>query len=73
MTMDEVTALLRERREMLMADLAIHCLMDLEEARSLVQPLVESGRVERFWRPMGSPLRVLCDCDREEVLRWRGE
>ncbi|MBF0612761.1 MAG: hypothetical protein HQL55_16690 [Magnetococcales bacterium] len=70
MAVQEVEAFLADRKEVLLADLAIHLLQDPEETRKLVEPLIAAGRVERIWRPMNSKLRNLCDCDREEVLKW---
>ncbi|MBF0609681.1 MAG: hypothetical protein G8345_01580 [Magnetococcales bacterium] len=72
MSVHEVEAFLAKRKEALLADLAIHLLQDPEETRKLVEPLIAARRVERIWRPMKSELRNLCDCDREEVLRWLG-
>ncbi|MBF0117018.1 MAG: hypothetical protein HQM04_18490 [Magnetococcales bacterium] len=72
MSLEEAVTCLERRKEILLVDLAIHLLQGPEETRSLIEPLVASGRVERIWRPMQSELRDLCDCDREEVLRWLG-
>ncbi|MBF0213078.1 MAG: hypothetical protein HQM00_05860 [Magnetococcales bacterium] len=72
MSLQEAVAFLKKRRETLLADLAIHLLQGPEETRLLIEPLMADGRVERIWRPMKSNLRDLCDCDREEVLRWLG-
>ncbi|MBF0182344.1 MAG: hypothetical protein HQM03_20200 [Magnetococcales bacterium] len=72
MSLQEAVAFLENRKEILLADLAIHLLQDPEQTRSLIEPLLADRRVERVWRPMKSNLRDLCDCDREEVLRWLG-
>ncbi|MBF0157068.1 MAG: hypothetical protein HQL57_07795 [Magnetococcales bacterium] len=72
MLLEEAVAFLVSRKEVLLADLAIHLLQGPEETRALIEPLVTEGRVERVWRPMKSNLRDLCDCDREEVLKWLG-
>ncbi|MBF0342103.1 MAG: hypothetical protein HQL95_14245 [Magnetococcales bacterium] len=73
MSIAEAEVFLADRKEVLLADLAIHLLQGPEEIRELIEPLIAAGRVERIWRPMKSPLRDLCDCDREEVLRWMGD
>ncbi|MBF0191706.1 MAG: hypothetical protein HQL99_11300 [Magnetococcales bacterium] len=72
MSLNEAVAFLESRKEILLADLAIHLLQGPEETRLLIEPLMADGRVERIWRPMKSGFRDLCDCDREEVLRWLG-
>ena len=71
LSMDAAKKFLMERNEVLLVDLAIHLLLGPEETRALIEPLIASGQVERIWRPMGSGLRNLCACDREECLRWR--
>lgn len=58
------------RKETLMVDLAIHLAVDVAEAREIIQPLVAAGQVQVVWLAMKTPLRDLCSCDRQEVLRW---
>ncbi|MBF0162418.1 MAG: hypothetical protein HQL88_09025, partial [Magnetococcales bacterium] len=69
---DEVVAFLKKRQETLLADLAIHLLLDPDDTRTLVQPLMDAGQVERIWRPRQTLGRKCCGCDNEEYLRWIG-
>lgn len=59
MSIAEAEAFLADRKEVLLADLAIHLLEGSEETRALIEPLIAAGRVERIWRPMKSELRDL--------------
>ncbi|MBF0371725.1 MAG: hypothetical protein HQL52_20000 [Magnetococcales bacterium] len=49
MTTDGIEKFLQEKNEALLADLAIHLMLDPEEIREQVEPLIAAGRVERIW------------------------
>ena len=69
---EEIEPFLKQRKEMLLADLAIHLMMDPDETRALLKPLITSGQVEQVWRPRKTFGKKLCGCDNEEYLRWVG-
>ena len=68
----EIGTFPQQKKETLLADLAIHMMMDPTETRIMVKPLIDSGQVERIWRPRKTVGRKLCGCDNEEYLRWIG-
>lgn len=70
---NKITEFVHAKGEVSLADLAIHLMVDPDEVRAMVEPLIKAGLVERIWRPMSNELRQLCDCDREEVFRWVGK
>lgn len=59
-----------EKKEVLLADLAIHLMMDPDETRTMVEPLINSGSLEQIWQPRKTVGCKLCGCDSEEYLRW---
>lgn len=73
MTINQVEQFLQQRKETLLADLAIHLKIDPEETRTLVEPLIQTECVERFWQPRKTIGCKLCGCDNEEYLRWIGD
>ncbi|MBF0400314.1 MAG: hypothetical protein HQL90_06055 [Magnetococcales bacterium] len=68
--MAEVELFLKKREETLLADLAIHLMMDPDDARVLVQPLIDAGHVKRLWQPRKTVGEKCCGCDNEEYLQW---
>ncbi|MEO5349927.1 MAG: FeoC-like transcriptional regulator [Magnetococcus sp. YQC-3] len=70
---EEVEAFLKDRQQTLLVDLAIHLLMDPEDTRALLKPLIDAGRVQRIWQPRKTEGVKCCGCDNEEYLRWVGE
>ena len=69
---EDIETFLKNQHETLLADLAIHLMMDPDETRSMVEPLIKSGQVERSWQPRKTTGCKLCGCDNEEYLRWIG-
>jgi hypothetical protein len=72
MSKDAMVTLLQNRQEMLLADLAIPFLLDRDEARVLLHPLIAAGQVELFWQTRKTLGRKCCGCDAEEHVRWLG-
>ncbi|MBF0369396.1 MAG: hypothetical protein HQL52_08075 [Magnetococcales bacterium] len=68
--MAEIETILRKKKEILLADLAIELMLAPEEVRGMVAPLMVDGRVECLWQPRKTLGCKLCGCDNEEYLRW---
>ena len=72
MTTNPIELFLKNRGDTLLVDLAIHLMMDPDETRSIVEPLITAAQVKRIWQPRKTTGRKLCGCDNEEYLRWIG-
>ena len=70
MTIENIEHFIQERKELLLADLAIHLMVDLGEAKTLVEPLIQTGKVKQVWQPRKTIGCKLCGCDNEEYLHW---
>ncbi|MBF0370648.1 MAG: hypothetical protein HQL52_14445 [Magnetococcales bacterium] len=68
--LETVKALLRDKKEILLTDLATHLMLDPVETRFLLDPLIQSGQVERIWK--APEQGISCYCERDEALRWVG-
>ncbi len=73
MVVDDLMLLLQNRQEMLLVDLAVHFLLDMDEVRALLHPLIADGRVELFWQARKTQGRKCCGCDAERHVRWLGK